>query len=170
MSQRLKNRRAIVEATGKSLSTVARMLREGCPKPPTTLAAVEKWLGSRPNRRLKPATRDPDAELASDRAAEREGGESSGWNVRYRKAKAEAAELDLAERRGELLRREEVEAAFAARVTEVRNALAVLPRRIALQFGPDVRERLEDVLEREVNEICDGYARDPEIGVRKQRR
>lgn len=170
MPAKLKTRQAIADATGKSLSTVARWLREGCPRPPTTKRAVERWVAARPDHRAKPATRDVDTELASDAAAQREGGKAAAWNVRYRKAKAEAAELDLAERRGDLISREEVEAGHAARVTEVRNALAVLPRRVALRFPPEIRQRLEEVMEAELNEICDGYAREPEILTRKRRR
>lgn len=82
--------------------------------------------------------------------------EDDEWQNKYREYKARLAELNLAEKRGELISREEVDAANVAKVLAVKRALLAIPKQIAPSLaGREAREiqarltaRLEEVIAR----------------------
>jgi len=91
---------------------------------------------------------------AIDAASRKQKG--SDGEDRYRKAKAEIEEMKLASMRGELVPRDDVEAANVAKVLAVKRALLALPKQLAPALaGREAREiqaylttRIEDVVAR----------------------
>lgn len=96
-----------------------------------------------------------------------------GWDDKYRKAKAELAQLNLAEKRGLLIAREEVDAANVAKVLAVKRALLAIPKQIAPSLaGREAREiqaRLTARLEEVIARFADGQI-EPRPKVKKKGR
>ena len=71
----------------------------------------------------------------------------------YRKAKAEHAELDLAERRGELMPVDRTREGMAIFAGHIRNATEVLRR----QYGPDAQTILEEHINDALRDVLDYF-------------
>ena len=154
---------SIAEAFGITRRSVQRWIARGAPAPPTTRGELEAWLATR--RGAEPAAKlEAPVELEGDLPVAGGGGDDERkWSTTYRRAKALHAVLDLQVKRGELVKRDEVRDLFVARVTEVRGALLVLPRRIAARFAPKIRDKLRRELELAIREILTQYSRDDEL-------
>jgi len=118
--------------------TVDRWVKDGCPRDPRgwfELSAVGRWREARERAR---SAREK-APLASAEA-------------RWRMARAQAEEIRLAQLRGTLLDREDVERGRVARLVAVRRRLLALPRSAA--------PILAGLTPREIEAWLDGWARD----------
>lgn len=101
---------------------------------------------------------------APQRAAEAvESGDYQDWRTRSERAKALAAERELALSTGELLRADEVRGAISAAMTDVRARLEALPDLLApvlvvIRDEPALRARLADEIETVLAEASRGLA------------
>lgn len=76
-------------------------------------------------------------------------------------AMAKLRQMEVEERKGELVARTEVEQATIARILAVRNALMALPARLTpLVVGQEARD-VQDLIESECRRICDAFAEAP---------
>lgn len=134
----------LAKALGINVRTIERDRKRGLPLPADgeDLSAwavrAKAW---RKSTRLKPG---PRARLAP-------GDAETAAMVRYREAKAELAELDLAQRRGELHSRHTCEALALRRLQDLQSAFAMLPDRMARRLyqapSPDwIKEQLTEAL------------------------
>lgn len=88
---------------------------------------------------------------------QRQKDDSEEWETRYRKAKAEMAEIQLLEKRGELIPRGVVEKELVQISIATKRALLSLPRVLAPQLdGLDVRER-EAILRTRIAEVASQF-------------
>jgi phage terminase Nu1 subunit (DNA packaging protein) len=137
-------------AAGLSVSEamVSKLKKAGMPV--TSIKAAQEW------RRLKldrsrtidyRRTRHPRHQAA--RAAARTGPDA---RERLDAVRAEIAELDLAERRGELIQRSTALAGWQKQVSAFRSRSLAIVSRVSAQFPADMRVRLAEVLEREIYE------------------
>jgi hypothetical protein len=158
---------------GVSSKTVHCYRREGLRLPATREEAIAwRTARRRPNGRPRkgaPLVADhlPGATKMVGRRAtaiDRAEADAERWMARFRKAKAEAAELDLRERRDGMVRREDVAAMLASRVVEIRGSLVTMARRVAARFDASIRAALIEELQREVHELCERFARPPALG------
>jgi phage terminase Nu1 subunit (DNA packaging protein) len=126
-----------------------------------TIQAYIKFLSDKANGREKKQT---DAQLETDRLSA---------DARIKKAKAEMAELELKELKGELHRASDVEAITTDHVMFVRSMLMAMPGKLAVDMAaisaaPEAAERIK----KEVYSILDrlaGYRYDPEEYKRRVR-
>lgn len=82
----------------------------------------------------------------------------NAWDVRFRKAKAELAELELKKRLGVLVSRETVERELIQISLTIKRALLALPRQVAPQlFGLEPR-RIEALLRSRIEEIIQKFS------------
>lgn len=89
-------------------------------------------------------------------------------DARMKRARADLLELDLKQRRGELVPRTAVQQMFVARIMAVKQGLLSLPRALPPQLMVCQTEReMEPVITKAVRDLLEGFARDlPEsIGV-----
>jgi len=123
----VRTRDQVAEHYGVHLRTVAGWMAAGCPGKPGAydLDKIHAW---------RDHTKKDDPLLA---------GRSDPELARYRMARAELAELDLEERRRNLIPREEVHRVMEAVATALRSAALVLEK----QYGDQAREILEDALD-----------------------
>ena len=91
-------------------------------------------------------------------------------DAKYRAAKRQLAELELAEKRGELIDRFEVEEQFAARVVYLRRSLESLHRELPQQLEGLEPRQMSLIIRDRVNDLLDEYAgRAPAKAKRKRR-
>lgn len=87
-------------------------------------------------------------------------------DVRLKRAKAEQAELELEELRGNMHRSADVEEAINGLVYATRSDLTALPGRVAMDaFGAKTAAEVSQIVKREVNQIMDDlshYLYDPD--------
>jgi phage terminase Nu1 subunit (DNA packaging protein) len=125
----------VAEFCGVSFDTVKSWAKQGMPGSPGAydLSAIVQWLRTKGpwRQHLKVDSDDP---LLSD-------GDSPGLE-RYRLAKAAIAELDLEERKGNLLSREKVRAILIRWATIIRR----LGERLAKHFGNQAAGMVNDSL------------------------
>jgi phage terminase Nu1 subunit (DNA packaging protein) len=115
---------SLAQALGINVRTIERDRKRGLPMPAAgedIAAWVVRAKAWRKSTRLKPG---PRARLAPGDA------ETSAM-VRYREAKAQLAELDLAERRNVLHSRHDCEQLAVRRLQDLQSAFAMLPDRMA---------------------------------------
>lgn len=171
MTYPLLTRTDVARLFGCAVQTVDVWRREGLVLP-ATKEAVEAW--HREHRRPRGRPRKGHA-IADQVAAggarprrataiDRAEADAERWMARFRKARAEAAELDLRERRDGMVRREDVAAMLASRVVEIRGSLVTMARRVAARFDTSIRAALIEELQREVHELCERFARAPALG------
>lgn len=133
----------LAEALRVNVRTIERDLRRGLPRPadgedlPAWVERARAW--KRENRR-KPGPRPKAAPADAEVAA----------MARYRVAKAELAELQLAERRGELHSQKECEAARVQRFGEVAAAMLGIGQAIARKCANQTAEVVLMVVNEEV--------------------
>ena len=78
-----------------------------------------------------------------------------------REAKAALRRIELEEELGKLLRREDVERQWSARLVEFKAAMLELPKRVAFRFtDPDIKMHVEEEVNTHVIEILAKYSRD----------
>lgn len=81
--------------------------------------------------------------------------------ARYEEARAQAAELDMQERRGELVRADRVRAAVADRFLAVKSKLLAVPARVRQQMphvaAEDVQQ-LEDLIREALEDLANGIS------------
>jgi len=112
------------------------------------LAAVVAWARQRDRER---------APLESSSSSD--GSESSPELERFRRARADLLEIDLGQRRGELVERREVVDFAATSIQAVRQRLDDLVRKMSVRLfqGPSI-EWIEAQLRTEVDALCRGFA------------
>lgn len=109
--------------------------------------------------------RTPDAEDYRDARATKE-----REDARYRAAKAAIAELDLAERQGELISRAEAEEAEARRVLLAKSKLYAIPRSMARRlYGLEPRD-IEQELRDAIDHVCEELSGAGGAGGRRRKR
>lgn len=128
-----------------TIRTIGNWCREGLPKTENgyfDLAIIRKW------REVKDAARKKgkDPNMAE-------------YDMRFRRAKAELAEMELARRRGELLDRQEVERNLILMVQTVKAALLSLPKQLAPQVAVIDVKAAQVILEKRIREIIENFAR-----------
>jgi phage terminase Nu1 subunit (DNA packaging protein) len=145
---------------GKSLRQVQRWATQGMPVLSGgryDLLQVAAW------RRLKKGGRGP-AVMSDPRSqgqpylvAE---GDKDYWDMRAKKAQAEQRELDLRQRRGELIERQEVEQLFISRIMAVKQGLLSLSRGLPPQLIHCKEEReMEGMIARVVRDLLESFSR-----------
>lgn len=78
-----------------------------------------------------------------------------------REAKAEQARITVDIQKGKLMPREDVIRDWAGRLVEVKGAMLELPRRIGFLFSdPQIRDTVEEEVEKTVYEILETYSRE----------
>ena len=80
--------------------------------------------------------------------------------LRYRRAKADGAEMDNQIRRGELVARDEVVEGWVRRVLEVRNTLMALPGRLSKRLAEKSDHEVFEILHRQMATVLDRFARE----------
>lgn len=145
MAENLQSGQVIAKIFGVSTRRVEQLKTEGIIKGqgrPTkydllpTIQAYIRYLSDKANGREKKQT---DAELETQKLEA---------ESRYKKAKADMAELELKELKGELHRASDVEAITTDHVMVVRSMLMALPGRVAvdmagIQTAPEAAERMK---------------------------
>lgn len=157
-----KRRGVSAEAVSKAVSTGR--LREsvrlvgGAPKIADAQLADREWSANTQPRVDQPAAReprDPPEYLAHRTARE-------GAAARREAAQAEIAEMDLAERKGELIPIDQARRDVLDKFTVVKTRLLGVPTRIAQRFpelGAEVVPVIDELLREALEELADG---DPE--------
>lgn len=149
----------LARVTGFDEGTIRRWTRAGCPftREGTRLqfdpAAVKAWLderGKKPGQRGRPAAIDGAPSDVKESLALAK--------LRKELALAERAELDVAERKGELMPRAEVEQATVARILEVRAALLGLAARVTPRVVGQDGATVHGIVDEEARRICEGFA------------
>ncbi|MCA8950315.1 MAG: hypothetical protein KDE27_12490 [Planctomycetes bacterium] len=143
----------MAKALGVHPRTIARLLGQGMPAPRKREGAAawaKRAAAWRSDQKRKPGPVPEPKPEAKENA-----------EARFRTAKAELAELDLARRRGEVHDRAECERAFVARCVEIRGLLANLPNRLASRLyqapSPEaIYEAIEEELRRCLAPLQDG--------------
>lgn len=119
-----------------------------------TIQAYIRYLSDKANGREK---RETDAQLETDRLAS---------DARIKKAKAEMAELELKEIRGQMHRAADVEAITTDHVMYIRSMLMALPGKLAVDMArintaPEAAERIKQEVFFILNRLTE-YEYDPE--------
>jgi DNA-binding transcriptional regulator YiaG len=133
----------VAMAFGVSVRTVFNWLRDGAPAGDGEydLLALSAWRTMRSNH--KPGK-----------------GEKEQWDVEYRRVKFLLAEIELKQKLGELLPRQEVEENMSRAFLKIRMQFQALPRRIVPQLeGLEINER-EALLTDRIEEICHELGQD----------
>lgn len=155
---------------GKTLRTAQRWAREGMPGLSGgryDLLQIEAWRKVKKGGRGPGAPVDPLQHGQPTLVAE---GDKDYCDMRAKKAQAEKRELDLRQRQGELVEREEVEQLFIARIMAVKQGLLSLPRALPPQLIHLKEEReMEGVIARAVRDLLSSFSRGmpPNVGGRE---
>lgn len=104
------------------------------------------WRVANTRARAEAGRRTPQG--PKDQPTSAPGGDYQSARARRERAEAEKAELDLAERKGELKRVEQVRAPIAAALLSLREGLLQLPKRLAPQL---VAEQDQSLIERKLD-------------------
>jgi len=134
----------LAESIGKSRQTIHNWLAEGLPRNPDktfSLPDVISWLLDRETALLPPAGQGCDSPALE----------------RYRQARAELAELDLAQKRGELISIADVGREWTARVVEVASGLDAFADRLPPLLEDKPREAMRQIIDDEVWRLRDMY-------------
>jgi phage terminase Nu1 subunit (DNA packaging protein) len=141
----LKTQREVAAYFCVTVRSINHWIQEGMPATPDghyDLESIKKWKAAREEARKK----SPENEL-------------SQYDSRFRKAKAELAEMELSKRRGELISRDEVHTGWVMRVETIKKALLSLPKTLAPQVaGLDVKEATS-IIDRRIREIIENFAK-----------
>jgi phage terminase Nu1 subunit (DNA packaging protein) len=144
---------ALARALGISQAMVSKLKAEGMPT--SSVEAAQAWRRgnldpalTKEMRRLDDEDDDDDADLRKDRA-------------RLMKAQAASAELALAERRGEMIRRVAVIEHWGKMTTALRARMLLIPPTAAQMIGPServpqVQEILKKLVYEALTELADG--------------
>lgn len=169
MGEIIRTQQALQPRIHKSMGWITAAVNAGMPRREDRsfdLEAVQQWMAEHPEF-TGPAPKKESAKLWPQERSNRSDREprsdapSSGLSAieRQRLAVAGLRELELAQRRGELLQRSEVERLFVSRCVELKRGLMALPRRAApMVIGVSVLEA-QTILEAEVRKLLDVYSR-----------
>jgi hypothetical protein len=118
---------------------------------------IQAWLDRKDGQAAKPAAtllgdpRQPELTLESGK---------DFWDGQNKKFQAQRRELDLRQRRGELVERSEVEQLFVARIMAVKQGLLILSRALPPQLATCSHEReMEPIIYRAVHNLLEAFAR-----------
>lgn len=124
---------AVAQHFGRSERQVRRWLRDGAPRLSQNrfdVLQIREWLDRRQgSRRSREPYQDPKQLFLGEGPAGKEVQEE-----RLKKAKADLAEMEVKQRRGELVARREIEQMFVARIMAVRQGLLTLSRGLPPQL------------------------------------
>jgi hypothetical protein len=144
----------IAEHLGVRQPRVSKMVERGMPT--DSLQAAAAWYESNVRVKAKPAQRQ--AESAAKRAASDPYQRSRATREA---AEASIAELELARRRKEVVRRDAVERAGFDAARGLRDAVMAASRRIAAEVAPlNTAGACEAVLARELRQLLEGFVAD----------
>jgi len=138
------NQRQLSAALGISRTTIWKWHKEGLPRNPDGSydpETVRAWITTR----------------QQSQPAEPEDGEKQ-WNARYRKAKAELAELDLNKRKCQLVEVAEVDAANVRKVLALKQRLLMLPRTLAPRLVGLDAEAIDTMIDAELRAAIRDFA------------
>lgn len=170
MAENLQSTQVIAKIFGVSTRRIEQLKAEGVIKGqgrPTkydllpTIQAYIKYLSDKANGREK---RETDAELETAKLEA---------ESRFKKAKADMAELELKELRGELHRASDVEAITTDHVMYLRSMLMAMPGKLAVDVAaidsaPEAAERIKQEVYGVLDRLA-GYRYDPEEYKRRVR-
>lgn len=152
-----------VNLLGASDSTIRRWVREGCPHERVgtqimlDLKAVRDW---HTERRGTPDVTGRGRPSVLDTAPENVKEAIAVATLRKLVAQAERVEHDLAEKRGQVLPRAEVETGRLARIAFVRAGLLALPARLAQRCAGRDAVEVEREADEEVRKLLEGFSRE----------
>lgn len=172
MGEIIKSKIVLQTRIRKSMPWITAALAAGLPRNADKtfdLDAVHQWIAEHPdfalpksgNETLWPQDRSTRLDRGAVPAMVDENTPAANLSPieRQRLAVAGLRELDLAQRRGELLQRAEVERLFVSRCVELKRGLMALPRRAApMVIGVSVLEA-QTILEAEVRKLLETYSR-----------
>lgn len=145
----------LAKLLGTNVRTIERYrLRGLTPKAPgeTAEAWIERAKAWRRANRKKPGPQGAKT------------GDQKDADLRYRLAKAEIAELDLAERRGDLHSKKECEGQSVRRFADLRAAFSLLPQRLARRaYQAPSPETIQEIAEAEVRRCLELLANGEEV-------
>jgi phage terminase Nu1 subunit (DNA packaging protein) len=150
---------AVAAHFNKSERQVRRWRRQGMPGLSGgrfDLIQVQGWLDERDGRppvrgQCQPDPRQPDLTEQRGKIFQDE---------RLKRFKADLAEMELRQRRGELVERAEVEQLFISRIMVVKQGLLSLPRGLPPQLAACREEReMEAVIARAVRQLLEAFSR-----------
>jgi hypothetical protein len=157
----VKGLKAVALHFGKSVRQVQRWAKE--PNFPKLsgrrfdLLQIQAWLDRKDGQvATKPAgllgdPRQPELTLESGK---------DFWDGQNKKFQAQRRELDLRQRRGELVERIEVEKLFVARIMAVKQGLLILSRSMPPQLATCANEReMEPIIYRAVHNLLEAFSR-----------
>ena len=131
----------VAKAFGVTERTVSRWIRAGMPKAKAghyKLIKIKEWRAAKLNKHKSSKAIKPD---------------KNNWDERFRKAKAQKAELDYQQAIGRLVSIDEIEAGRIERILIVKKALLSLPKDVAPQItGMDPRE-VQSFLDKRIREV-----------------
>jgi len=121
--------------------TVLLWVKAGCP---ASRDARKRWRFDLAE--VLPWTEAQQKTFRPGRPAEKRDSQADEWRRRAEQAKAELAELDLAEKRGQLVDAVDVEAGRVKRIIAVKEALGRLVRGVPAEVRDQVDERVQEIL------------------------
>lgn len=150
-----KSQAEVAEFVGQSVKTVQGWALQGMPGQQGCydLAKVVQWLRQDGPWRARAAVAETDDPLLA-------GDSDSDGLERYRQAKAALAELDLEERKGQLISREKVRPVLARWAAVIRRCGESLGK----VFGASATEKLNDALD-ECSRVVDEFGSDEPPGI-----
>lgn len=151
----------VAQHFGKSLRQVQRWASKGMPVLSGgryDLLQVEAWRRLKKGGRGPAAASDPRSQGQPNLVAE---GDKDYWDMRAKKAQAEQREMDLRQRRGELVERSELKQLSIARIIAVKQGLKSLARSLPalLPIPPEARREAEAIITERVRELLAEFAR-----------
>ena len=122
------------------------------------LVQIKNWLDRKDGRALAPPVgatgpgpRQPELTAESGK---------DFWDGQGKKYQAQLRELELRQRRGELVERKEVAQLFVARIMAVKQGLLILARALPPQLATCRHEReMEPIIARAVRDLLEAFAR-----------
>ena len=139
-------RQALSEAFGVSVRTIANWLGAGLPRKSNGKYRLSDAISWR-------------LEMLEGNGRELEAGDSVQLE-RFRKLRADLLELELEERRGNLISKDDVLRSWCGRISMFRNALLHLVRCLPPMLEASSRNEIETVLRNEIESILTAFSRD----------
>lgn len=154
-------------ALGLSKQTISKLKGQGMPV--DSVEAAQAWREARQNvAARKPAPND----LSPPTSQEADGLPEDFQAARTRREIAEAtmAEMRKAELEGKLIRVDAIRAAWASRISSLRDAFMQLPNRLAPVLAAEASiERVSDMLDEAIRQALEEIVRDATSGMREAR-
>lgn len=138
------SQKRVAKAFGVTVRTVQHWLSEGMPVADGgfyDLVAIQKWRTERESRR---AGDKPDARDAAE--------------IRFRESRADLAELELKEKRGELVRKADTEREMVKKISVLKMALLNLPNELAPQLAKMDARKIQLTLVDRIRTLINNFA------------